>query len=74
MRPDIPNEISCGDLDERIDFPKCNVFQVHQPKYFIFWDQRISVILMETVGQSRLIYRFSQVFSCFLSAAYRNSP
>ena len=45
MRPDVPNEISWGDLDERIDFPKCNVFQVHHPKYFIFWDRRISVIL-----------------------------
>ena len=40
----IISEISWGDLDERKDFPKCNVFQVHQPKYFIFWDRRISVI------------------------------
>ena len=33
-----------GYLDERIDFSKCNVFQVHHPKYFIFWDRRIHVI------------------------------
>ena len=25
---------------------KCDVFQVHQPKYFIFWDRRIHVILI----------------------------
>ena len=55
VRPDISNEISWGegyfkrkflggDLDERIDFPLCNVFQVHHPKYLIFWDRRIKVI------------------------------
>ena len=44
MRPDVSNEISWGDLDERIGFPRCNVFQVHEPKHFIFWDQRINVI------------------------------
>lgn len=46
VRPDISNEISWGDLDERIDFSKCNVFQVNHPKYFIFWDRRISVIFV----------------------------
>ena len=45
MCPDILNEMPWGDLDERIDFPKCSVFQVNHPKYFIFWDRRISVIL-----------------------------
>ena len=45
MRPDISNDISGGNLNERIEFPKCNVFQVHHPKYFIFWDRRINVIL-----------------------------
>ena len=46
VRPDISNEISWGDLDERIDFPKCNVFQVQHPIYFIFWDRRISVLVI----------------------------
>ena len=35
VSPDISNEISWGDLDERIDFPNCNVVQVHHPKYIL---------------------------------------
>ena len=45
MRPDITNEIPEAILTKGSIFQNVlsNVFQVHHPKYFIFWDRRINV-------------------------------
>ena len=61
VRPDISNEISWGDLDLRIDFPRCNVFQAHHPKYFIFWHRRISVILFQKICSKGMLKVFERL-------------